>query len=230
MTLAPGDLVQFILSGLGVTVLITVVALVIALLVGLLVGLARLSGHRVIRWPAAAFVELFRGTSELVQMFWVFFALPLLTGYQLAPVAAACIVLGVNHGSYVSEIVRSALLAVPRAQREAIVALNLPPWAAFTRVILPQAVPRMLPPLGNQGVDLLKATSIVSLITVADMTFRAHQIRTLTGQTIESFLVILVLYFALSSLIGFVVKRLQGRFSIGADRVAQPRTPAQVAS
>lgn len=228
--MSAGELLTFVLSGLGVTVLITAVALVLALVVGLGVGLARLTPRRPIQWASAAFVEVFRGTSELVQLFWAFFALPLLTGYQLSPLAAACIVLGLNHGAYVSEIVRSALLAVPPAQREAIVALNLPPRQAFTRVILPQAIPRMLPPLGNQGIDLLKATSIVSLITVADLTFRAQQIRTLTGQTIESFAVIFVLYFVLSSLLGFVVKRTQRHFAVeqktGRGHRAKTRVPA----
>jgi len=90
------------------------------------------------------FVEIFRGTSELVQLFWVFFALPILTGNQLTPIAAACIVFGLNQGSYISEIVRSAMLAVPRAQREAVVALNMPGLKAFQRVILPQAIPSEL--------------------------------------------------------------------------------------
>lgn len=228
--MSAGELLRFVLSGLGVTALITVVALVIALVVGLGVGLARLTPHRPIRWAGTAFVEVFRGTSELVQLFWAFFALPLLTGYQLTPLAAACLVFGLNHGAYVSEIVRSALLAVPHEQREAVVALNLPPRQAFTRVILPQAIPRMLPPLGNQGIDLLKATSIVSLITVADLTFRAQQIRTLTGQTIESFGVIFVLYFVLSSLLGFAVKRAQRHFAVGQEaglgRRRRTRMPA----
>lgn len=213
----PGELVKFVLSGLGVTVFITVVALTLALVVGLGVGLARLSSRRSLRWTATGFVEFFRGTSELVQLFWVFFALPLLTGYQLTPFASACLVLGLNHGAYVSEIVRSALRAIPRAQHEAIVALNLPPRRAFLRVVLPQAIPRMLPPLGNQSIDLLKATSIVSLITVADLTFRAQQIRTLTGQTIQSFGVILVIYLVLSSLLGFAISRAQRRFTLNRE-------------
>ncbi len=219
MGLSAEGLLRYILTGLGTTVFITAISLVIALVVGLLVGLARLSRHRALTWPAVVFVEIFRGTSELVQLFWVFFALPILTGNQLTPIAAACIVFGLNQGSYISEIVRSAMLAVPRAQREAVVALNMPGLKAFQRVILPQAIPRMLPPLGSQAIDLLKATSIVSLITVADLTFRAQQIRTLTGQTLEAFGIIFILYFILSSVLGFVVKRLENRFAIG------PRTP-----
>lgn len=223
--LSPGQLLRFILSGAEVTVLITALSLCLALIVGLLVGTARLSGTRWVRWPATAFVEIFRGTSELVQLFWAFYALPLITGYQLSPITAAVLVLGLNQGSYISEIVRSAILAVPRAQREAVAALNIPPVVAFRRVILPQAIPRMLPPLGSQAVDLLKATSIVSLITIADMTFRAEQIRTLTGQTLEAFAVILVGYFALSSLIGFGVKRAERHFAIGAARPQRTRVP-----
>ena len=223
-------LLQFVLSGLQVTVMITVASLCIALMVGLLVGCARLSRHLAVRWPAVVFVEVFRGTSELVQLFWAFYALPILTGYQLSPIAAACIVLGLNQGSYISEIVRSAMLSVPRAQREAVVALNLPVLTAFRRIILPQAIPRMLPPLGYQAIDLLKATSIVSMVTVADMTFRAQQIRTLTGQTLESFGIILALYFALSSIIGFGVKLCERRFAIGPGSSESGRSKVRVAA
>ena len=210
--------------------LITAVSLGIALVVGLLLGTARLSRFRSVRWPTVVIVEVFRGTSELVQLFWVFYALPILTGYQLTPISAACVVFGLNQGSYISEIVRSSLLAVPLAQREAVVALNMPVLRGFTRVILPQAIPRMLPPLGNQAIDLLKATSIVSLITVADMTFRAQQIRTLTGQTMEAFAIILVLYFAASSMIGVAIKLCENRFTMGPRLSRNGRSKAKVAA
>jgi polar amino acid transport system permease protein len=216
-------LADFILSGAWVTVVVTAGSLAIALVVGLIVGMARLSGHRALRWPATAFVEVFRGTSELVQLFWAFYALPLLTGYQLTPIMAACLVLGLNHGSYISEIVRSAIRAVPREQREAALALNMSPLSAFRRVVVPQAIPRMLPPLGNQAIDLLKATSVVSLITVADMTFRAQQIRSLTGQTLEAFTMILVAYFVLSTVIGSGVKMGERRFAIGPTKRIRAR-------
>ena len=216
-------LADFILSGAWVTVVVTAGSLAIALVVGLIVGMARLSGHRALRWPATAFVEVFRGTSELVQLFWAFYALPLLTGYQLTPIMAACLVLGLNHGSYISEIVRSAIRAVPREQREAALALNMSPLSAFRRVVVPQAIPRMLPPLGNQAIDLLKATSVVSLITVADMTFRAQQIRSLTGQTLEAFTMILIAYFVLSTVIGSGVKMGERRFAIGPTKRIRAR-------
>jgi len=228
--LSPERLLEFVLSGLEVTMLITAVSLGIALVVGLLLGTARLSRFRSVRWPAVVIVEVFRGTSELVQLFWVFYALPILTGYQLTPISAACVVFGLNQGSYISEIVRSSLLAVPLAQREAVVALNMPVLMGFTRVILPQAIPRMLPPLGNQAIDLLKATSIVSLITVADMTFRAQQIRTLTGQTMEAFAIILVLYFAASSMIGVAIKLCENRFTMGPRLSRNGRSKAKVAA
>ncbi len=228
--LSPERLLEFVFSGLEVTMLITAVSLGIALVVGLLLGTARLSRFRSVRWPTVVIVEVFRGTSELVQLFWVFYALPILTGYQLTPISAACVVFGLNQGSYISEIVRSSLLAVPLAQREAVVALNMPVLRGFTRVILPQAIPRMLPPLGNQAIDLLKATSIVSLITVADMTFRAQQIRTLTGQTMEAFAIILVLYFAASSMIGVAIKLCENRFTMGPRLSRNGRSKAKVAA
>lgn len=200
----------FLLRGLLITVALTILGMVLAVVVAFTAGMSRMSRRQVIRWPAGAFIEFFRGTSMLVQLFWLFFALPFF-GIKLVPFAAAILALGLNEGAYGAEIVRGAINAVPRGQREGALALSLTPYQRMRHVILPQAVPAMIPPFGNVLVDLLKNTSLVSLVTVSDLTFRAQMVRNTTGATAAVFGTILVLYFvvsyALSLITGWVERR-----------------------
>ena len=146
-----------------------------------------------------------------MQLFWIFFVLPFL-GIKLEPMTAGILAIGLNMGSYGSEVVRGAVLAVDRGQREASIALNYSRYQTMRYVVIPQAIPVMLPTFGNQGIELLKLTAVVSLITISDLTFSAQLIRTATGLTLEPFLAIMVIYFILSScivqLVSFLEKRL----------------------
>ncbi len=202
-----------LLSGLGVTILVTILGGVVAILTAFAAGLAQLSAHRLLRWPANAFVEVFRGTSMLVQMFWFFFALPFF-GIQLTPLAAAVLAVGLNEGAYAAEIVRGSIASRPRGQDEACTALGMGHALRLRRVLIPQSIPAMLPPFGNVMIDLLKATSLVSLVTVADLTFQAQAIRNTTAQTTAVFLTLLVLYFAMSSTLSAVTAWLERRFAL----------------
>src|SRR4051812_5480819 len=163
----------FLAHGLLVTLEVTGLALLVAIGVSFVAAFGRMAALRPVRWLAGAFIEVFRGTSVVVQLFWFFFALPLL-GLRLAPMEAAVLGLGLNQGAYGAEIVRGAIGSVARGQGEAAVALNMTPVLRMRRVILPQAIPRMLPPFGNVAIDTLKATALVSLVTVSDLTFRAQ--------------------------------------------------------
>lgn len=184
-------------EGLLITIALTIAGMVLAVVVAFAAGIARMSPRRWLSWPAAVFIEVFRGTSMLVQLFWLFFALPFF-GIQLVPFAAAILALGLNEGAYGAEIVRGAITALPRGQREGAIALSLSPYQRMRFVILPQAVPAMIPPFGNVMVDLLKNTSLVSLVTVADLTFTAQMVRNTTGATAAVFGTILVLYFVVA--------------------------------
>ena len=191
------DFLPFLLNGLLITLALTAAGMVVTVVVAFAAGLCRMSHRRWLRWPAGTFIEVFRGTSMLVQLFWLFFALPFF-GVQLVPFAAAIIALGLNEGAYGAEIVRGAITALPRGQREGAIALSLSPYQRMRFVVLPQAIPAMIPPFGNVMVDLLKNTSLVSLVTVADLTFRAQMVRSTTGATTAVFATILVLYFVVS--------------------------------
>lgn len=209
-------------QGLLTTLLVAVLSAALCLIVAFAAGLARLSSHRFLRWPAGVFIEVFRGTSLLVQMFWLFFALPFF-GIQLHPLTAAVLALGLNQGAYAAEVVRGAIASRAKGQTEACIALGMGPALRLRRIIIPQSIPAMLPPFGNVMVDLLKNTSLVSLVTVADLTFRAQMIRSTTGETAAIFLTILVMYFVLSCLLALFTGWLERRFALDRKAIAAQR-------
>ncbi|MFB9274371.1 ectoine/hydroxyectoine ABC transporter permease subunit EhuC [Cohnella cellulosilytica] len=206
------DLLPPLLKGLRITLILTVIGIAAALVCAFLAGLARLSKFAALRWSAAAYVELFRGTSLLVQLFWIYFALPMLLDIRLSAMAAAVIALGLNYGAYGSEIVRSSIAAVSKDQLEAAIALNMKPGQRLRRIVLPQAWRMMLPGFGNLQIELLKGTSLVYLITLADVTYQAMMLRSYDlSSTAAIFSWLLILYFAaayaLTSLVRFAERR-----------------------
>lgn len=207
-----------ILEGAWVTVRLTVMGCALALVVAYVAGLGRIARWAPVRWLATAYIEFFRGTSIFVQLFWIYFVLPM-TGVSLGAMEAGVLALGLNVGAYGAEVVRGAILAVPNDQREATVALNMTGWQRLRHVILPQALPLMLPTFGNNAIELLKATAVVSLISLADMTFQGQIVRSQTGNTIVPFLTILVLYFLMSLAIAGAIGWLERRVTRGLDGV-----------
>ncbi|WP_029098452.1 ectoine/hydroxyectoine ABC transporter permease subunit EhuC [Brevibacillus thermoruber] len=209
------DLFPSLAKGAALTVEVTVLSALVAFAASFLAGFGRLSRRKSVRALTAVYVEVFRGTSLLVQLFWLYYALPLL-GVELPPLAAGVIALGLNHGAYGSEVVRSAVLAVPRGQTEAAIALNMTPWQRMRRVILPQAFVMMIPSFGNLLIELLKGTSLISLITLADLTFQGMVLRTFdASRTFEIFALVLVVYFALAYPLTLGMRGLERRLTAG---------------
>lgn len=184
-------------SGLGLTCLVFIGALAVATVSGVVLGTAAVYAGTGVRVICRMFVELVRGTSALVQLFWVVFALPLI-GVRIEPLIAAILVLGLNSGAYASEAVRGALGAIPAGQREAAAVLGLSRWQSWWRIELPQAVPIILPTATNLSVELLKNTSLVSLIGLADLTFQANALRAVTLADTAVLVVLLLIYLALA--------------------------------
>ncbi len=213
------DYRSLILDGLQLTLLVTVLGLLLTVVVAFTAGLARLSRHWLVRAPAYVFVEVFRGTSMIVQLFWFYYALPQL-GFELTPLFAGVLVLGLNEGAYAAEVVRGTIASRPAGQTEACVALGIGPARRMWRILLPQSIPAMLPSFGNVFVDLLKATSLVSFITINELTFHALDIRNNTADTRGPFFTILVLYFVLAMLIAGLTRWLEKRFA--TDRTPRP--------
>lgn len=205
------------LDGFLTTIQITVLASALALAMSFLVGLSRLSRFWPIRGLGLAYVELFRGVALLVQLFWLFFVLPFF-GIYLEPITTAILAIGLCNGAYGAEIVRGAIIAVPRGQREAAIALNYSRFQLMWKIIIPQAVPAMLPPFGNLIIELLKATALVSLITIQDLSFQALTLRQTTMRTVEPFIVVLLGYFVIAMTITMAFKLLERRVNLGLDR------------
>ena len=186
-----------LLRGAWLTLQITALGCVLAVIMATIAALCRLYGAAPLRWLAVTYVEFFRGTSALVQLFWLFFVLPLF-GISLEPFTVAVLGLGLNIGAYGAEVVRGGFQGIQRGQWEATTALNMTRWQALRRIILPQAFVAMIPPWGNLFIELLKSTALVSLITMSDLTFRAKTINDTTMQTIPIFILALLTYLVMS--------------------------------
>ena len=185
------------LNGTLVTIVSTVLAAVLAIVLAVVAGLMRLSPNAPVRGVATVYIEIFRGTSLLVQLYWIFFVLPLF-GVTLEKFTAGFIAVGMNLGAYGAELVRGAILSVPRGQWEAALALNMSSSKRMVRIILPQALRIMLPPWGNLLIELLKGTALVSLISVADLMFVAKQINGSTFLSAQAFGTALIIYYILA--------------------------------
>ncbi|MEM5436372.1 ectoine/hydroxyectoine ABC transporter permease subunit EhuC [Paraburkholderia diazotrophica] len=205
-----------IMKGAVATVELTVMGAVLALVMAFVAGLGRLSPFSAVRALATTYIEFFRGTSVFVQLFWAYFVLPMI-GLTLTPLQAGVLALGLNVGAYGAEVVRGAIVAVGQEQRSACIALNLSVYQRMRHVILPQALPLMLPTFGNNAIELLKGTAVVSLISLGDMTFQAQVVRSQTGNTLIPFATILALYFAMACLISFAMRKLERRMTFGLD-------------
>lgn len=174
----------------------TVLAAVLAVAIALFFGLLKLSPSQVLRAIATTYIEIFRGTSLLVQLYWIFFVLPLF-GITIDKFTAGFVTVGLNLGAYGAEVVRGAIQSVPRGQWEAALALNLSPARRMRRIILPQALVIMLPAWGNLMIEVLKGTALVALISVADLMFEARQINASTFLSAQVFGTALIIYYIL---------------------------------
>lgn len=194
---------NWVLPGIWVTVQLTFYSAALATVVAFGVGMARTHRSKFVRFLAGFYTEIFRGTSALVLMFWLFFVVPPLFGWQFVPMYAAVLALGLSYGAYGAEVVRGALNSVTPAQREAGVALSFTPWQRMRLILLPQAVPEMIPPFNNLLIELLKGTAIVSLLGVGDVSFAAYLVRLATQESAQIYTISLLIYFV----IAFVLTR-----------------------
>jgi polar amino acid transport system permease protein len=203
-----------LLKGALLTIELTILSCGLALIIAFAAGLAKLSRYWSIRTLATIYIEFFRGTSIFVQLFYAFFVLPFL-GIDLSAFTAGVVVLGLNVGAYAAEVVRGAFLSIPKVQTEACLALNLSFWQRMRWIIFPQAFAIMLPSFGNNAIETMKGSAVVSLITITDLTFQAQIIRSTTGNTMIPFSIILIIYFIFASAIAAGFRLLERRFHRG---------------
>ena len=191
-----------ILQGAVVTAQVSILSIVLFLFLSLIAGIGRAYGGQAVRWISIVYIEVFRGTSLLVILFWMFFVMPEF-GIVLSPMVAGVVGIGLNFGAYGAEVVRGAFAAVPRGQTEATIALNMTSFHRMTRIILPQAVAIMIPGLNNLTIELIKSTALVSAVTLADITYAAVEQNKLYFRTFEIFAIIVMLYYCLAQFIRF---------------------------
>ena len=185
------------LLGTVTTVKVLICATILYVIISIIFGLMRLSKNRIIQGVATVYIEFFRGTSLLVQLFWFYYVLPFF-GISLEAFTAGVVAIGMNFGAYGAEIVRGGILAVPKGQWEAAFALNFTPAKRMKNIIIPQIFPIILPPAANLTVELLKATALVALVTVVDLTFEARQINSITWLSVQCFGTALLIYYFIS--------------------------------
>lgn len=204
-------------EGALVTLRVTGLAVAWGTVAAVLLGIASRAGSRVVRSLVRVYVEVVRGVSAIILLVWIYFALPLF-GPELTSMQAGVLALGMNLSAYGTEIVRAGLAAVPRGQTEAAIAVNLSPRQRLWSIVLPQATVTMLPPYGNLVIEVMKASSLVSLISLSDITQRAQNFRQLrTADSIDVFTAVLVIYFVISLGITGIFRLLERRFGRGLD-------------
>ncbi|MBV9786391.1 MAG: amino acid ABC transporter permease [Acidisphaera sp.] len=186
---------SLLLQGLGVTLLYTVGTVAAGLLIGLFAGLGRISRHRIVTVPLTAYVEAFRCTPLLVQLVWFYYAMPILVGVDIPAYLAGAIALSLYVGSFYSEIFRAGVISIERGQWDAGRALGMTRNQCLRRVVLPQAVKRMVPPFISQSVIQLKNTSLLSVIAVGDLLYQAGAVTSMTYRPLELYTGVAVLYF-----------------------------------
>ncbi|WP_413992312.1 amino acid ABC transporter permease [Labrys okinawensis] len=186
-----------ILSGAGTTIEIAIQSIFFSLLIAIVVGTAMAMGGRVLRYTLKIYVELFRGTALIVQLFWMYFVLPQF-GILLSEKVVAISAISLNYGAYGAVVVAGAINAIDKSQWEAAASLGLRRLPILRLVVLPQASVLLIKPLGVLYVQLVKATSLVSLITIADLTYRAYQLNQLSMHIVPIFGTVMLIYYAMT--------------------------------
>ena len=190
------------------TILATLAGFSIALVLGLVLALLRAVRQPLVRWPVGLFIEFVRGTPVLVQIYFVYFVLPKF-GIVLPALLTGILVLGLHYSTYVSEVYRGGIASVERAQWEAAMALNLPPQRTFFRIVLPQALPPIVPALGNYLITLFKETPLLSAIAVTEMLQTAKNIGSETFRYTEPVTIIGLIFLALSLVSAVGIRRVE---------------------
>ena len=205
---------DYLLGGLVFTSQVSLYSLIAALLIGLVVGTLTLAKKRFISVLAQAYVEVFRNTPALVQLMWIYYALPLFLPVNLTAFSSCVIALGMNSGAYMAEVFRAGIQSVDEGQIEAARSLGLSHFQAMRKIILPQAVRTMIPPFVNQVVSLVKWSSLVSAVGVADLTYRAQVLSSRFFRPIEIFTSTAVIYFSLCAILSYFSRHLEKRLAM----------------
>lgn len=208
-------------QGLLGTLAITGTALAFGLPIGLGLALSRLSPRRWLAWPASFVIEFFRTTPPLVQLFWFFFALPILIDVRMTPFTAAAITFSIQSSAFFAEVFRAGIVSIERGQWEAARAIGMQRGQTMRRVILPQAVKRMIPAFTERAIELMKTTTLVATISYADLLYQANELAQKTFRPIEVFTVTALVYFAVIFGMSLCVGAIERRLAVAGDNTVR---------
>lgn len=208
-------------QGLMGTLAITGTALAFGLPLGLALALGRLSPRRWLAWPAGFVIEFFRTTPPLVQLFWFFFALPILIDIRMTPFLAAAITFSIQSSAFFAEVFRAGIVSVERGQWEAARAIGMKRPQAMRRIILPQAVKRMIPAFTERAIELMKTTTLVATVSYADLLYQANELAQKTFRPIEIFTATALIYFVVIFGMSLIVQAVERRWAISGDNTVR---------
>lgn len=203
--------------GLLNTLKVTFTALMFGVPLGLVLALMRLSPSRWLAWPAGGVIEVFRTTPPLVQLFWFFFALPILIRVEMTPFVAAALTFSIQSAAFFAEVFRGGIVSVERGQWEAARAIGMNPRQTMARVVLPQAVKRMIPAFLERAIELMKTTTLVATVSYADLLFQTNEVAQKTFRPLEVFTTAALIYFVVIFGASQCVQRIERRLAISGE-------------
>ena len=186
------------LGGIWLTVVLAILSMLLGAILGMVVALARLSPWTFLRFIAYCYTEMFRTTPLLIQIVWVFYVLPLVTGIALSPFYTGLVAFGLNIAAFMAEIYRAGITSVGRGQSEASLALGMTGAQVMRRILIPQAITRMIPPIGSMWISLFKDTSLLAAIGVTELMYQARFLAVDTYRPVEIFTVCALIYFVIT--------------------------------
>jgi polar amino acid transport system permease protein len=209
---------DFFISGAMYTLFIAGIAVVGGTVIGMFLSILKLSKYKVLRFLSTAYIEIFRGTPILVQLYLVYLAFPSMFDIRMNPLTAGIIALCLNSGAYVAELIRAGIMAVDKGQMEAARSLGMPEWKAMYFIVIPQAIKNILPALANEFIVIIKESSIASVIGVTELMYNADTVRGNTFRPMESLLVAAVIYFMMTFTLSKIVAYFEGRMGDASSR------------
>ncbi|TMW70882.1 amino acid ABC transporter permease [Alteribacter natronophilus] len=203
----------FLMQGLQITMLIALAGMVFSLLLGLVLAMGRMSKYRLLRWPARMYISFMRGTPLLVFLFILYYGLPVIGVQFPSAIVAGIVGISMNFAAYSAEVIRSAIMSVPRGQWESAASLQMNYWQTMRRVIIPQATRIALPPTTNIFLDIVKGTSLVSVITVHELLYSSRLVAAQSWDAMTMYITAALIYWAVCVVISYFQERLEVRYS-----------------
>jgi len=200
---------KFLISGITITIYISVISIILAMIIGLLITLLSLSKNKLLNYSNIAYVEIIRAIPLLVLILWIYYGLPIISGISFSPFVSGIIALTISESAFQAEIFRAGINSIKKAQWEAGSSLGLTFFARLRLIIFPQAIKNILPALGNQFVYVLKMSSLVSVIGIADLTRKANELVVTTYRPLEIYTFLILEYLILILFVSYLVRKLE---------------------